>query len=151
MNPKTKNIIILVGVAVVLILIYVFFIKKSPTADTSLTSTTGATLPSNTGVTSGVPNTDTSFVSVLLSVKNLHLDTSIFTDPAFLSLEDGSITLVQDGTQGRPNPFAPIGSETVAPSSSATTLPTPTPAVKSASVPTVIPSNSLSTVPPTAQ
>lgn len=126
MNPKTKNIIILVGVAVVLILIYIFFIKKGPAPDTSLTSSTGTSIPSNDSTLNETLNIDTNFVSVLLNVKNLKLDSSIFTDPAFLALRDGSITLVQDGTQGRPNPFAPIGSETVAP---------PAPPV----VPTVLP------------
>ena len=57
------------------------------------------------------------FLPILLNIKNLKLDDSIFQDPAFLSLTDSSIILVPDGNEGRPNPFAPIGFDTIGSSS----------------------------------
>ncbi len=134
MNSKIKNIIILVVVAIVLILIYIFFIKKGPVA-ASLTSSTGASLTPDATSGNGTPNTNDEFVSILLSVKNLKLDDSIFKDPAFLSLQDSSITLIQDGTEGRPNPFAPIGTE-ITPS---ITIPPTTPPTTPPTIPPTIP------------
>jgi hypothetical protein len=128
MNPKIKNIIILVGVIIVLVLIYVFFIKKTPTP-VALTSSSGAPLADTTTNGNNPASTiGSDFVSVLLSVKNIKLDDSVFQNPAFLSLKDSTIILVQDGNEGRPNPFAPIGSEaTVAPSiNTGLTVGTPT-------------------------
>ena len=117
MNPKIKNIIILVVVVIALALIYIFFIKKTPTV-APLTSSSGALVAENaaTATANQTATVGSDFVSVLLSVKNIKLDDSVFQNPAFLSLKDSSIVLVQDGNEGRPNPFAPIGSEaTVAP------------------------------------
>ena len=38
----------------------------------------------------------------------------LFSDVAFISLDGShSINLTQDGTEGRTNPFAPLGSENV--------------------------------------
>ena len=55
------------------------------------------------------------FLTLLLSVKNIKLDDAIFFDVAFNSLHDSSITLIPDGTEGRPNPFAQFGNDNVAP------------------------------------
>ena len=49
------------------------------------------------------------FLTLLLSVRGIELNAGIFSDTAFSSLRDSSIILTQDGTEGRPNPFAPIG------------------------------------------
>ena len=124
MNSKIKNIII--GVVVVLavaFLIYIFFIKKAP-VDASLTSTPGTSvLPDNS--TNVAPDISNDFISVLLSVKSIKLDDSILHNPAFISLKDSSITLVQDsGTEGRLNPFAPIGSESMVNNSNSSGLST---------------------------
>ncbi len=112
MNPKIKNIILFSGIAIAMVLVYVFFIKKAP-QEKNLVSTTlpGSAIPSN-------PNTNTinqnsavtrEFLAVLLSVTSLKLDDSIFSDKAFINLHDSSILLVPTGDEGRPNPFAPIG------------------------------------------
>ena len=116
MSSKIKNIIILVVVAIALVLIYIFFIRKGPEAAT-LTSTSGAPVIAGTDTTSTgtqVSKAGDDFVAVLLSVKSIKLNDDIFKDPAFISLRDSSITLVQDGNEGRLNPFAPIGSEATA-------------------------------------
>ena len=118
MKPNIKNILIGVLMLGVLIVAYFMFIKKAPT---------DATLTSSSGITTTDQNTDSStsglgigqdFISLLLSVKSIKLNDSIFSDPAFLSLKDSSILLmlVDDGSLGRPNPFAPIGSD-IAPAS----------------------------------
>ena len=129
MSSKIKNIIILVVVAVVLILVYIFFIKKAPDSP-SLTSSSGSSATA-TEVNGNNPSTEvsdlsSSFISLLLSVKSIKLDDSILTDQTFLSLKDSSITLVQDGNEGRTNPFAPIGTEDITPLTTPTTPTTPT-------------------------
>ncbi|MFA6524282.1 MAG: hypothetical protein WC264_02835 [Candidatus Paceibacterota bacterium] len=107
-----KNIIIFIVIAAALILAYTFFFKKSPD-QASLVSTTGATvLP--TASTDQNSEIGKDFLSVLLNVKKLRLDDTIFSDPAFNTLHDSSILLIPDGTEGRPNPFAPIGSDLIA-------------------------------------
>lgn len=106
MAKKIKNAIIFIAIAAVLALGYVFFIKKSPL---------GANLVSTWGVDAGaahVPlsadSVDKDFLPLLLSVKNIRLNDSIFSDPAFMSLTDSSIVLIPDMNEGRPNPFAPL-------------------------------------------
>ena len=122
--PKIKNILIFGGLGIAMILIYVFFIKKS-TVDTPLTSSTPISTEGSPDLNSGVgnPSLTQDFLSLLLSVKSIKLDDTIFSDSAFLSLQDSSITLVPDGTEGRKNPFAPIGVDNVS------TLLTSTPSI----------------------
>ena len=108
--PKIKNIIIFTIIATVLILTYVFFIKKSPEENNLVTS-------SGRVVSGASTNTEDSsitkeFLSILLSVKSIKLDDAVFADKAFTNLKDSSILLTSTGDEGRINPFAPIGSET---------------------------------------
>jgi len=114
MNPKIKNIIIFVGVGVALVLVYIFFFKKPP-EQTGLTITpTDSTLPTTTTTDATSQNNSAisaDFLSKLLSVKSITLDDSIFSNSVFATLHDSSIDLTPDGTQGRPNPFAPIGTD----------------------------------------
>jgi cytoskeletal protein RodZ len=125
MTPKIKNIIIVVVVVVVLVLIYIFFINKTqPQADLiSNPSTSGVVANSTTDQTASTTNDN--FLSLLLDVNSIKLDDSIFSDPAFINLHDSSITLIPDGTQGRPNPFAPIGSDGITTPASTTSATTP--------------------------
>jgi len=112
MSSKIKNIIIIGVVAIALILGYFFFIKKAPD-QAPLVSSSGASavVDINGSQTEQIGN---DFISVLLNVKNIKLDDSIFLDPAFISLKDSSILLSPTGDEGRPNPFAPIGVEATA-------------------------------------
>jgi hypothetical protein len=91
-----------------LVIIYFFVIKK-PSDESSLTSSA----PADTGVSTSGQNieVDQNFIADLQSVKSIRLDDAIFSDPAFATLRDSSIILIPDGTEGRPNPFAPIGFE----------------------------------------
>lgn len=123
---KIKNILIFVGILVVLVLVYFFVFKKGP-EEASLVSTTGGTVATTATInTNQSENEDVSknFLSVLLNVRNIKIDDSIFSDPAFLSLRDSTIELVSDGTEGRPNPFAPLGTDITPVSSPNNLVPT---------------------------
>ena len=118
MKANIKNIIIGVVAVAVLAGGYFMFIKKAP-AEAPLTSSSGiATSEASTATVS--PEIGKDFVTFLLSVKSIKLDDSIFSDPAFLSLKDSSILilLIDSGVMGRPNPFAPIGTDTSSAASS---------------------------------
>jgi len=131
MISKIKNIIIFAVIVVALILVYVFFIKKSPEEANLISSSVSplgnAVLPDQQPISAENSSVAKDFLSVLLNVKSVKLDGSIFSDPAFMNLSDSSILLVPDGNEGRPNPFAPIGSEnaTVAPPAPAKSDATP--------------------------
>ena len=124
MDPKIKNIIIIGAAAVLLVGGYVFYASRSaPQPDLVTNAPSGvATLPASSS-TSGVVGSD--FLTLLLDVKNIKLDDSIFSDPAFTSLHDSSIVLTPDTDTGRVNPFAPIGVDST---SSVTNSPSSTPA-----------------------
>ena len=116
MMPSIKNAIIFLSIAVVLILVYFFLIKKP--AEQSNLQSKGVTVP----VAQATPETnslDKDFLPLLLNVKNIKLEDSIFADKAFQSLTDSSFELKQEGDPGRVNPFAQIGSENRIPFSSA--------------------------------
>mgnify|MGYP003394305743 FL=1 len=53
---------------------------------------------------------DSDVVAVLLQLRAVSLSGTIFTDPVFRSLQDFGSPVVPEPV-GRPNPFAPIGSE----------------------------------------
>lgn len=109
MFSKIKNILIFVVIAAALILAYIFFFKKDA-SQSNLTSTFGtSSLPAETQTQATM--IDTEFLSILLSIKDIKLNDSMFADTAFLNLRDSSITLTPDGTEGRSNPFALIGAD----------------------------------------
>lgn len=124
MNPKIKNAILFIVIALVMIAVYVFFIKTD-SEQANLVSTLGEEETVDTFTSVGDTETQADsqiakdFLAVLLSVKNIRLDDSIFSDVAFMSLKDSSILLKPDGSEGRPNPFAPIGADTSFSSASA--------------------------------
>lgn len=122
MASKIKNLIIFVVIAVVLILIYIFFIKKAPEEQNLVSSSKLNTVLSDTNTLDQNSVIAKDLLSVLLSVKSIKLDDTIFSNEAFLSLQDSSILLNPSGDEGRANPFAPIGYEMLV-----TPVPAPTP------------------------
>lgn len=112
--PKIKNIIIFVAIAAIFALIYVYFIKPDPADTAVLVSSSESAVAPSAGALTTEENSAIAkeFLALLLSVKSIKLDDAIFSDDAFISLHDSSIILVPDGNEGRPNPFAPIGSDT---------------------------------------
>ena len=77
MASKIKNIIIFIVIGVVLIFVYIYFFKsKAPEA--SLTSTSGnPVIPSTNGSDANL-SIGKDFLTVLLNVKNIKLDDSIY-------------------------------------------------------------------------
>jgi len=137
--PKIKNIIIFIAIALVIFLIYLFFTKPSEEEPSLVSSETNVTLPNMDGSTPNpsISNTNSEvakdFLVIFSNIKNLKLNDAIFSDPAFISLHDSSIVLIPDGTEGRPNPFAPIGNDSI-PSSTSVDNSTSAPASSSTSV-----------------
>ena len=110
MASKAKNIIIFLVIVTIFVLLYVFFIKKDSDEEASLVSASSeSALPDGEG--SSNPLITDEFLTLLLNVKGITLEDSLFSDPAFSSLYDSSIILIPDGTEGKPNPFAPLPSE----------------------------------------
>ena len=78
----------------------------------------GPSAPAPTLTTTAVNGSsaaDSNLVSILLTLRAVKLDATIFSDPAFISLKDFSTQIVPEPV-GRPDPFAPLS---VAPSNSA--------------------------------
>lgn len=115
--PKIKNIIIFTIIAVLLILVYIFFIKPSPAQQNLVSSSTSAVTntatPTDTSATDQNSLIAKNLLSILLSVKSIKLNDAIFSDTAFINLHDSSILLTPSGDEGRANPFAPVGSDAV--------------------------------------
>jgi len=116
MNSTLKNSLMFVGIGVILVLVYVFVIKKD---DPESNLTTSSNIPiTNTDINSALDNENIvdielsqQILTALSNVKSISLEDSIFSSIAFKSLVDGTIPLVPDKDEGRPNPFAPIGVE----------------------------------------
>ena len=113
MSSKIKTIIILVVIGVILFLSYFLFFKPAPAQPnlTTITPTTNGAISNTSAVVGENISIGADFLSTLLSVKNIKLDDSIFNNGAFSTLRDSSIELIPDQNEGRPNPFAPIGSD----------------------------------------
>lgn len=58
-------------------------------------------------------NSDISFLSTLVSLKNIRIDNSFFANNLFTKLKNNSVS-IGTAIPGRPNPFAPIDDATVA-------------------------------------
>ncbi len=51
---------------------------------------------------------DTAFLSTLLGLSEIKIDSQLFLNPTFNSLEDNTVEIVNSGVIGRENPFAPL-------------------------------------------
>jgi hypothetical protein len=118
--PTLKNILIFIAIAAASFSAYFFFLKPSSSTPELVSSpvTTSNPLINTTGIVTSAEqgNGDNGvvageFLSLLLSVKSIKLNNTIFSENAYKSLRDSSITLTPDGNEGRPNPFAPIGND----------------------------------------
>ncbi len=103
----SKNTILIVGLAAFLGIIGWYVLRGSPGDDALLVTQQVAT---------GAPNeAERDLVATLLQLRDVSLDGTIFTDPAFQSLVDYGIEIVPEPV-GRSNPFAPLpGNTLVAP------------------------------------
>ncbi len=109
MAPKIKNLIIYFAVAVFLILGYFLLVKKPPEEKGLVSNLPGAENPASGAAVDTSITKD--FLSVLLNVKDIKMDDSVFSARAFMNLKDSSILLIPTGDEGRLNPFAPIGAD----------------------------------------
>ncbi|HEY4715430.1 MAG TPA: hypothetical protein VIH31_02910 [Candidatus Paceibacterota bacterium] len=107
MKPKIKNIIIFAVIFILLVVVYVVFLRPKPAP--SLVGTAGTPVTASAPTSSQVGQ---EFLSLLLNIRSIKLDDAIFSNPAFGVLQDYTIILVPEGNEGRINPFAPIGVDT---------------------------------------
>jgi len=116
MTPQIRNIILFGGIGLLLVFVYFTFIKSDSSTESTLVVSPAAGLPYTPSAglgSNGASSVTSEFLSVLLNIKSIQLDDSIFSEPAFLTLKDSTKILVQDSTEGRPNPFAPIGIDSI--------------------------------------
>lgn len=95
----SKKTIIIAVVAVVLVIVY-FYFQGSP----SNVSSSGSLL---SGAAVSGSDVGSSELALLNQIQSLRIDTSVFSDPAFQSLQDYSVAIPTENV-GRPNPFAPL-------------------------------------------
>ena len=117
--PKIRNIIIFIVIGAALVLVYIFFIKPSDQSETPSLVSSSSSAVTNTAVLADNSAVAQEFLTLLLSVRSIKLNDAIFSDKAFDALLETPVNLVQDGTEGRPNPFAPLGSDVIIPQSGA--------------------------------
>ncbi len=99
MGTLTKNLIIGVVVAVLLFVGYKFFLAEDAGYDTLVATTESPVAPIAQNL-----------LGALLTLESLDLDTGIFNNQAFNSLEDFSRPIGEQPIR-RTNPFAPLGSD----------------------------------------
>lgn len=99
-----KNSIVIIGVAFLLWVGYVTFLKKEASVNPNTTLVSENILDGE----SPQAQSGREILTLLLNLKSLKLDASIFNDPVFKSLVDFGQS-IPERPHGRNNPFAPIG------------------------------------------
>ena len=111
MNKTLKIVIIVIVLIIAGFFIFSLTQKNAPAPTQSGLASTGVVLGG------AVANQDTTslaglddFSAALASIRSVSIDTSIFSNPAYKTLQDNPISL---GTEviGRNNPFAPVGTD----------------------------------------
>ena len=116
---KTLKKIIIALVVIVLIGVGASFFAggdtqiQNPLQSTMSGNTAAPLATQNTGISSNTEQINREFVSTLLNLESINLEDDIFSEPAFSALVDNTVRLNQPGNEGRPNPFAPIGTDTL--------------------------------------
>lgn len=95
---STRNITVIVILLVVAVTVYFYFQGGSAPAGA------GSLLESSP---STVQNVGSAELALLSQIQSLKIDTSLFTTPAYATLQDYSVDIPSQ-TVGRPNPFAPF-------------------------------------------
>ena len=91
-----KNVFVIVALVLIAFIGYSFFVNGNKEE-----VLTNVNVEGNTRV-------DNELIALLLELKSIRLDESVFADTTFQSLQDFSQTLVLEPV-GRVNPFAPLG------------------------------------------
>lgn len=111
MHRKYSNFLIVIFVGVILLGVYSYFYNSKSEASLSDGSITSSLDTSNT--TGSISTTDTkiaediSFLTKLIMLKNIKIDSSLFQEQSFSKLIDNNIVL-DAVPYGRTNPFSPI-------------------------------------------
>jgi len=117
------KIFLFIFILAVLIFGYILISKKGTSAPASagtLSSTTGAANIAGNGTSAAQSQLGREFLTTLLNLKTITLDDSIFTAPAFTSLQDFTAPVATTDIEGRQNPFAPLGLDAAAAGSQGT-------------------------------
>lgn len=123
---KTKTILLILLILIAGFFVY-SYISKTPDPIGTLSTAPSA----GQGAAGSAVGND--FLAILLNIKKIKLDNTILNRDSFTSLQDFTKIIPPESNPGRPNPFAPIGSDaassTVFPTTSGVFAPvTPTPA-----------------------
>lgn len=111
MKPAFKKIILFVVIVIVVTVVAVLVLGKNKSATTQILQTTN--LSTTTTQTTG--NDSGKFLQSLSQVKAVSLDTTFFKNKSYQKLVDFSLTPIIEDPRiiGRPNPFAPIGNDSM--------------------------------------
>jgi hypothetical protein len=112
MNRHYSTFLIIISLVLLVSGVYIYFSNSlnteaaisSPLSSTA-DATTTASNPSNINERISA---DTAFLSTLNSLNKITIDNSLLSSASFLALHDNTVTIVNNGDVGRPNPFAPI-------------------------------------------
>lgn len=115
MKSIIKNLIIGVVIVAIALGLYYYFTHSSSKVS-SLVSSSGAS--SATSLTDQI-TLDTAFLSTLIGLSGIKIDTAMFNNKSFSSLVDNHVKInsADEGVPGRQNPFAPIDAPVVLPPS----------------------------------
>ena len=115
MNKKIKQILVAFGVAVLALILYALFSggfsQPSQSGDTLVSTKNAQGQSEGGGKDAELANER--ILKILGSVKGIELNDDIFSNPLFKQLRDARFTFPRPVKLGRPNPFAPIGLESL--------------------------------------
>jgi hypothetical protein len=114
MKKETKKIIIIAGIVIVLVVVAAAFLggdKNEPVQTGLQSQTRGVAVGASAPAAVNEQAIGQEFLRLLSNVRNLNIDTTIFSNPSFLGLKDFDVEIVRLNNEGRSNPFAPIGFE----------------------------------------
>ena len=112
MNKTLKTVLILAGSALILFLLYAFFLQPAPASTDALTgglitvSTTDSTDPSSADI-----------ITLLAQMQRIQLDRSLFAGQLYQSLHDFGVTISPE-PYGKDDPFASLDGSSAAASDS---------------------------------
>ncbi len=115
-KKKVKQIFIAFGVAVLILILYAIFsggFSQPIQNNDSLVSVRGKQIQGGQIDEGDMEIINERILRILRGVKDIELNGDIFSNPVFKQLRDTRFTLPRPVRLGRPNPFAPIGFESV--------------------------------------
>lgn len=111
MHRKYSNFLIVLSIGVILLGVYSYFYNSKSEASLPDGSITSSLDTSSTGDSLSISDTkiaeDISFLTKLIMLKNIKIDSSLFQEQSFSKLIDNNVKL-DTVPYGRTNPFSPI-------------------------------------------